>query len=117
MGGDRGSASYPLITLRCARLSGWPRGGREPGAHFVHHSSHEDRKAAVAGHDTRRPGRRTLRRLAGGLVIVMAALIGVIAVALGSIVLTIRRERAAEDAAEDQKRKDASGGAPGPDER
>jgi len=47
----------------------------------------------------------------------MAALIGVIAVALGSIVLTIRRERAAEDAAEDQKRKDASGGAPGPDER
>ena len=35
-------------------------------------------------------------RLAGGLVVVMAAMIGVIAVAMGSVVLTIRREREAE---------------------
>ena len=35
-------------------------------------------------------------RLAGGLVLIMAALVGVMSVALGSVVLTIRRERAAE---------------------
>jgi hypothetical protein len=35
-------------------------------------------------------------RLAGGLVVVMVAMIGVIAVAMGSVVLTIRREREAE---------------------
>lgn len=35
-------------------------------------------------------------RLAGGLVFIMAALIGVIGVAMGSIVLTIRRERGRE---------------------
>lgn len=35
-------------------------------------------------------------RLAGGLVIVMAAMIGVIGAAMGSVVLTIRREREAE---------------------
>lgn len=35
-------------------------------------------------------------RLAGGLVFLMAALVGVIAAAMGSVVLTIRRERAAE---------------------
>lgn len=35
-------------------------------------------------------------RLAGGLVIVMAAMICVVGVAMGSIVLTIRRERDAE---------------------
>jgi hypothetical protein len=35
-------------------------------------------------------------RLAGGLVFLMAAMIGVIAVAMGSVVLTIRREREAE---------------------
>lgn len=35
-------------------------------------------------------------RLAGGLVFIMAALIGVITVAMGSVVLTIRREREAE---------------------
>jgi hypothetical protein len=35
-------------------------------------------------------------RLAGGLVFLMAAMIGVIAVALGSVVMTIRRERAEE---------------------
>lgn len=56
-------------------------------------------------------------RLAGGLVFVMAALIGVIAVALGSVVLTVRRERAMEEAAEEQRRKDASDGAPGQGER
>lgn len=36
-------------------------------------------------------------RLAGGLVFLMAAMIGVICVAMGSVVLTIRRERAAEE--------------------
>ncbi len=36
-------------------------------------------------------------RLAGGLVFIMAALMGVIGVAMGSVVLTIRRERAAEN--------------------
>ena len=35
-------------------------------------------------------------RLAGGLVFFMAALIGLIAVAMGSVVLTIRRERRQE---------------------
>ena len=37
-------------------------------------------------------------RLAGGLVLIMAALIAVMSVAMGSVVLTIRRERAAEQA-------------------
>lgn len=35
-------------------------------------------------------------RLAGGLVFLMAAMIAVIAVAMGSVVLTIRREREEE---------------------
>lgn len=35
-------------------------------------------------------------RLAGGLVFLMAAMICVVSVALGSVVLTIRREQAAE---------------------
>lgn len=35
-------------------------------------------------------------RLAGGLVFLMAAMIGVITVAMGSVVMTIRRERDAE---------------------
>jgi hypothetical protein len=35
-------------------------------------------------------------RLAGGLVFLMAAMIAVIGVAMGSVVLTIRREREAE---------------------
>ena len=35
-------------------------------------------------------------RLAGGLVFLMAALIGLIGVAMGSVVLTIRRERRQE---------------------
>jgi predicted MFS family arabinose efflux permease len=41
-------------------------------------------------------------RLAGGLVFIMAALICVIGVAMGSIVLTIRRERAAERRKQEQ---------------
>jgi hypothetical protein len=36
-------------------------------------------------------------RLAGGLVFLMAALIGLIGVAMGSVVLTIRRERRQEE--------------------
>jgi hypothetical protein len=42
-------------------------------------------------------------RLAGGLVFLMAAMIGVIAVAMGSVVLTIRRERDAERRAREQE--------------
>lgn len=42
-------------------------------------------------------------RLAGGLVFLMAAMIMVICVAMGSVVLTIRRERAAEQRAREQK--------------
>ena len=41
-------------------------------------------------------------RLAGGLVFLMAAMIGVIAVAMGSVVLTIRKERAAEQHKRDE---------------
>ena len=41
-------------------------------------------------------------RLAGGLVFLMAALLGVMATAFASIILTIRRERAAELAREQQ---------------
>ncbi len=37
-------------------------------------------------------------RLAGGLVLIMAALVGVMTVAMGSIISTIRREQAAERA-------------------
>jgi predicted MFS family arabinose efflux permease len=36
-------------------------------------------------------------RLAGGLVVVMAMLIGVIGVAFASVILTIRRERREEE--------------------
>jgi hypothetical protein len=35
-------------------------------------------------------------RLAGGLVFLMAALIGVLSIAMGTVIVTIRRERAAE---------------------
>jgi predicted MFS family arabinose efflux permease len=35
-------------------------------------------------------------RLAGGLVFLMAAMIGVVGVAAGSVVLTVRREREVE---------------------
>jgi hypothetical protein len=38
-------------------------------------------------------------RLAGGLVFLMAAMIGLIAVAFGSVVLTVQRERRAEELA------------------
>lgn len=44
-------------------------------------------------------------RLAGGLVFLMAAMIAVIGVAMGSVVLTIRREREAER----QKQRSESG--------
>jgi hypothetical protein len=37
-------------------------------------------------------------RLAGGLVVLMAALIGVIAIAMASVVMTIRREKREEEA-------------------
>ena len=43
-------------------------------------------------------------RLAGGLVFLMAAMIAVIGVAMGSVVLTIRRERAAERLAHEQEK-------------
>jgi predicted MFS family arabinose efflux permease len=45
-------------------------------------------------------------RLAGGMVFVMAALMGVLGVALASVVLTIRRERREE---EEKERKKESG--------
>ena len=38
-------------------------------------------------------------RLAGGLVFLMVAMLGVISAAIGSVVFTIRREKAAEVAA------------------
>lgn len=37
-------------------------------------------------------------RLAGGLVLLMAAMVGTVAAAMGSVIATIRRERAAETA-------------------
>lgn len=43
-------------------------------------------------------------RLAGGLVFLMAAMIAVIGVAMGSVVLTIRREREAERRAREQEK-------------
>jgi predicted MFS family arabinose efflux permease len=46
-------------------------------------------------------------RLAGGLVFLMAALIAVFGVAMASVVLTIRKERAAEEQA---KRSEAEKG-------
>ena len=51
-------------------------------------------------------------RLAGGLVFIMAALMLVIGVAMASVVMTIRRERAAEEkkqAALTKSTNDASG--------
>jgi hypothetical protein len=47
-------------------------------------------------------------RLAGGLVFLMAALVAVITVAMGSVVLTIRKERRAE---EDKKKDTGDRGA------
>jgi hypothetical protein len=49
-------------------------------------------------------------RLAGGLVFLMAALVAVIAVAMGSVILTIRKERRAEE----QKKNDAGERGAGP---
>jgi hypothetical protein len=43
-------------------------------------------------------------RLAGGLVVLMAAMVMVITVAMASVVRTIRRERAAEKTATDPQR-------------
>jgi predicted MFS family arabinose efflux permease len=43
-------------------------------------------------------------RLAGGMVFVMAALMGVLGVALASVVLTIRRERREEEEKERKNR-------------
>jgi hypothetical protein len=37
-------------------------------------------------------------RLAGGLVLIMAAMVGVLSAAAGTVVATIRREKAAESA-------------------
>lgn len=42
-------------------------------------------------------GLREAYRFGGGLVILMAALLGVISIAMISVVLTIRRERALEE--------------------
>jgi predicted MFS family arabinose efflux permease len=47
-------------------------------------------------------------RLAGGLVFLMAAMIGVIAVAMASVVLTIRREREAERRKQEQQPPDGN---------
>jgi hypothetical protein len=47
-------------------------------------------------------------RLAGGLVFLMAAMIGVIAVAFGSVVMTVRRERRAERLAEEQAQQEGA---------
>jgi hypothetical protein len=48
---------------------------------------------------------------AGGLVVLMIALMGVIGVAIGTVVATVRRERREEEAAaRSQKRADAAEG-------
>lgn len=44
-------------------------------------------------------------RLAGGLVILMAAMVGTLAAAAGTIVAAVRRERAAERLAHSSQRK------------
>ena len=41
-------------------------------------------------------------QLAGGLAFIMVALVGVIGVAMGTLVMTVRRERAADRARESQ---------------
>lgn len=50
-------------------------------------------------------GLREAYRFGGGLVVLMAALLGVISIAMLSVVLTIRRERALEE----QKKKTEGG--------
>ena len=47
-------------------------------------------------------------RLAGGLVFVMAALMGVLGVAFLSVILTIRREREQERRKEEEKKESGS---------
>jgi hypothetical protein len=52
-------------------------------------------------------------RFAGGLVVLMMALMGVIAVAMGTVVATVRRERREEEeAARRQKQANAAEGEP-----
>jgi hypothetical protein len=48
-------------------------------------------------------------RLAGGLVFLMAAMLGVITAAIGSVVFTIRREKAAEAAAAAHRAEEGEG--------
>lgn len=50
-------------------------------------------------------------RFAGGLVVLMAALLGMITIAISSVVLTVRREKAAEQA-QALARTTAASGAP-----
>lgn len=52
-------------------------------------------------------GLREAYRFGGGLVILMAALLGIISIAMLSVVLTIRRERREQEVAE-QRQSDAS---------
>jgi hypothetical protein len=52
-------------------------------------------------------------RFAGGLVVLMIALMGVIGVAMGTVVATVRRERREEEAA----RRQAALDAPKPDSK
>jgi hypothetical protein len=42
-------------------------------------------------------------RLAGGLVLLMAAMVGTLGAAMASVVSTIRRERAAEQASREER--------------
>jgi hypothetical protein len=64
---------------------------------------------------TRHPSRHS-RRLAGGLVFLMAALLGVVTVAMVSVVRTIRSEQAMErkKAEEDAAKDTSSPPSPGP---
>jgi predicted MFS family arabinose efflux permease len=51
-------------------------------------------------------------RLAGGLVFLMAALLGLISVAMWSVVRTIRRERKQEEEAQRQRERVSEGSEP-----
>ena len=51
-------------------------------------------------------------RLAGGLVFLMAALLGLISVAMWSVVRTIRRERKQEEEAQRQRERVSGGSEP-----
>jgi len=52
-------------------------------------------------------GLREAYRFGGGLVILMGALLSLISIAILSVVLTIRRERREQEAAEKQREADA----------